>query len=139
MKRMLIIAAMLAISPPVISAQEAAHQTCESLDVEVRIGGMGMVDEETLMEHMEETRERLDAVRRSQPRSSLHRRLMREHLAEMRDAWQEMHNVMLRQGCYKAAHGASLEVRMEVVERHVQSMQQMIDQILAHFSELERE
>jgi len=100
---------------------------------------MGMVDESTLKQHMEKTQERLKAVRSAQPRSNLRSRLLRSHLEAMRAAMEQLHNMMLEQGCYNSAHGASMEVRMEVMERRMMSLQQMMDQMLGHISELERE
>jgi hypothetical protein len=139
MKKVLIFTVIIGLYPAMVLGEESTHQECESVNAKIKVDRMGMVDEDTLKQHMEKTRERMEAVRRSQPRSGLRRRLMREHLAEMRDAMEQLHNTMLQQGCYNSAHGASMEVRMEVMERRMLSMQQMLDQMLGHISELEKE
>ena len=139
MKRILIFAVMIGLYPLMALGEESTHQECESVDVKISVGRMGMVDESTLKQHMEKTQERLKAVRSAQPRSNLRSRLLRSHLEAMRAAMEQLHNMMLEQGCYNSAHGASMEVRMEVMERRMMSLQQMMDQMLGHISELERE
>lgn len=118
-----------------VMAEEDTHKSCEGM---MKVKHMGVVDEETLRQHIDKTQQQLDAIRRTQPRSSQHRKMMREHLARMQQAWVDMHDMMLEQGCQQAAHGASVEARLEVLEKQVHMMQQMMGQLMGHMSESER-
>jgi len=66
------------------------------------------------------------------------KRELRQHLSEMQVAMLEIHNQMYAKGCEGARHGASIDVRMRVLEKHMDMLQQMMEQILEHLSENEK-
>ena len=96
--------AMLSLVFTLLAAPALAEDTHKDCEGRMKVEGMGMVNEETLRQHIEATQARLDAIRRSQPRSSQHRKLMQEHLDDMRQTWVDMHDMTLEH----AAHGATV-------------------------------
>ena len=118
-------------------ADEERHQVCDS-DTMIELGKMGMVNEEALLDHIAKVKEQMKSVRHARGSHVSQKRELKKHLSEMQSAMQELHNQMYAGGCGEAIHGASLETRVEVMEKHMGMLRQMMAQMLEHFSEQQR-
>lgn len=121
-----------AITLPVM-AEEVGHESCNE-DAMIHVGDMGMINEELLRDHMDKVKQQMEKVypARDHLKKSIE---LKQHMSEMKTAMKEIHNQMYTKGCEAARHGASIDVRVQVIEKHVDMMQQMMEQILEHLSE----
>lgn len=122
---------------PVMSG-EIDHAGCNS-DVTVHVDKMGIVNEDTLQEHIDAAQHSLDQIHLKGTRSRERKRLLRGHLAKMQQAMEEMHNLKLTGDCAAAAHGASPETRISVLEKRMDMIQDMLRQLVANQNEGSRE
>jgi len=118
-------------------AVEEQHRVCDS-DATVELGKMGMVNEAALQEHIDKVKAQMKKVRHGRGSHFSQKQELRKHLSEMKSAMQELHNQMYAGGCKESLHGASLETRIEVMEKYMGMQQQMIEQLLEHLSEQEQ-
>jgi len=133
----LFIALLLVAVPVIVSAGETDHVGCDQ--VMVQADGMGTVDEQTLQNHIDEVKTTLEEIKkRSGRQAGERRRLLSMHLSNMRSVMKEMHDMKLRQGCEEAMHGSSIEARLNFMEKHMDMMQTMMEQLLEHQQEFER-
>lgn len=117
-------------------AMEMEHDSCgDKATVQVR--KMGMMNEEALQIHMDKVKQQLKKVRHARGSQKTQKRELRMHLSEMKSAMQELHNQMYVGGCKTSMHGASADVRIEVMEKRLDMMQQMMEQMIEHLSEKE--
>jgi len=128
---------LLAAASPVIS-QPIDHVGCKS-DVTVYVDKMGIVNEAMLRQHIEAAQTELDQVRGMSTQNRERRIRLREHLQKMQQAMQDMHNLKLTGNCAAAAHGASLETRVEVLEKRLDMIQDMLEQVIANQKERAKE
>ncbi|MBI3772743.1 MAG: hypothetical protein HY272_08610 [Gammaproteobacteria bacterium] len=115
-------------------AESIDHAGCNN-DVTVYVDKMGIVNEERLHEHLEQAKNSLDEIRRMKAGSNQRRYLLNVHLSKMQQAMEEMHNLKLASDCSAAAHGASIETRISVIEKRMDMMHDMIEQIIGHQQE----
>jgi len=121
-----------------VFAGEVGHRSCEGKTM-VSVGEMGIVNEELLQQHIDKVKEQMRRIRYlSGPQVDLRKREMKRHLSEMQMAMQQLHNLMYVGGCGDALHGASTDVRLQVVEKRLDAMQQMMEQMIDHISEQEK-
>jgi chaperonin cofactor prefoldin len=118
-------------------ATEAGHESCND-EALIHVDDMGMINEESLRNHMDKVKEQLQKVRHARGSHLSQRLELKRHLSDMKDAMQEIHNQMYAKGCDVARHGASIDVRVQVIEKHMDMLQQMMEQILEHLSENEK-
>ena len=130
-------ALLVSVAPPALS-QPADHVGCKS-DVTVYVDKMGIVNEATLRQHIEAAQRELDQVRGMSTQNRERRIRLREHLQKMQQAMQDMHNLKLTGNCAAAAHGASLETRVEVLEKRLDMIQDMLEQMIANQKESSKE
>jgi len=95
---------------------------------------MGMVDEEVLLAHIDKVKEQLKKVRASKFHDNQKLEL-KQHLLNMQEAMEELHNQMYADGCKEARHGASVETRVDVLEKQVNMVQEMMQQVIDHMAE----
>lgn len=126
-----------AAASPAIS-QPMDHAGCKS-DVTVYVDKMGIVNEATLRRHIEAAQKDLDQIRGMNTQSRERRIRLREHLHTMQQAMQDMHDLKLTSNCAAAAHGASLETRVEVLEKRLDMIQDMLEQVIANQNESSKE
>lgn len=131
----LMVTTMFSLQPAM--AEEAGHRTCNG-SATVEAGKMGMVDEAALQAHIDNVKEQLKTLRSSGGVRHLRKEELRRHLSNMQAAMEELHNQMYAEGCEEARHGASVEVRVEVMETRMNMLQQMMEQLIEHMSELEK-
>lgn len=122
---------------PVIS-DEIDHAGCNS-DVTVHVDKMGVVNEETLQGHIDSAQRTLDQIHTRGTLSGKKKRLLREHIEKMQQAMVEMHNLKLTGDCAAAAHGASPETRISVLEKRMDMIQDMLRQLVANQNEGSKE
>jgi hypothetical protein len=121
-----------------VMAEEHKHDSCGDKE-SVSINEMGIVNEALLQQHIDKTKGQMERVRHlSGPQVAQHKREMKQHLTEMDAAMQLLHNLMYAEGCEASLHGASAEVRLQVVEKRLDMMQQMMEQVINHISEQEK-
>lgn len=120
-------------------AGETDHAGCGDSKTTIYVDKMGIVNEEMLQEHIDKMQASLDQIKNKTARREEHRKGLRLHLMEMQQAMQKMHNMKLMSGCSEAAHGASVETQLKVLWKRMDMMQTMIEQILEHQKEAERE
>jgi len=127
----------LAAAVPAIS-QPMDHAGCKR-DVTVYVDKMGIVNEATLRQHIEAAQRELDQVRGMSTQNRERRMRLRDHLQKMQQAMQDMHDLKLTSDCAAAAHGASLETRVEVLEKRLDMIQDMLEQVIANQKESSKE
>lgn len=126
----------LALIAPAMAEGEH-HRGCDN-DAAIELGKMGKVNEETLQQHIDKVKAQLKKVRHARGSHVSQKTELKRHLREMQAAMQELHNQMYAGGCENAMHGASVETRLEVMEKRMGMMQQMMRQIIEHMSEQEQ-
>jgi len=139
MKIRFTLAALLSLAAvtPAIS-QPMDHAGCKG-NVTVYVDKMGIVNEATLRQHIEAAQRELDQVRGMSTQNRERRIRLREHLQKMQQAMQDMHDLKLTGNCAAAAHGASLETRVEVLEKRLDMIQDMLEQVIANQKESSKE
>lgn len=113
---------MLSVQPAL--AEEADHLNCNS-DAMVMAGKMGMVDEEALQAHIDKVNEQMKRVSRASKFHVNQKLKLKLHLLNMQDAMEKLHDQMYLDGCNEARHGASIETRVEVLEKHMNMKKMM--------------
>jgi phage shock protein A len=132
--RFLIAALLLtAVTSPAIS-QSNDHAGCGN-NVTVYVDKMGIVNEKMLRQHIEAAQTELERIRGMSTQSRERRMRLREHLDKMQRAMQDMHDLKLTGDCAAAAHGASLETRVGVLEKRLDMIQDMLEQVIANQKE----
>ncbi|MEW5756286.1 MAG: hypothetical protein AB1810_08270 [Pseudomonadota bacterium] len=126
---------MLAAFPAM--AEKKDHVGCD--EILVKADKMGMMDEAAMQKMIDRMEEAMSQVKRKAARREERREGLRLHYAEMQEAMKEIHNMKLISGCQAAAHGASLETRIGMIEKRLDMMQVMMQQMLDHQQESERE
>lgn len=126
----------LALASASALASEAQVTGCDPGDATVHVDGMGMVTMTHLQTHMAEMKERLDQARRTQAASSAHRKLLEQHMAGMEKAAEQLTAAVAAKGCVPGA--PTLEARVANLEKRLDAMQQLLQQIVGHQREAER-
>ena len=120
---LMIISTLCFISSPTYSA-DIDHAGCSS-DVTVTVEKIGTVNEAKLHEQIDKINLSIDSMGMSRVRGAAHRKALTIELTAMRRAMVELHNIKLTNGCAAAAHGASVETRLTVLEKYVNTLQQV--------------
>lgn len=128
--------AMMWISGSVAAAQEVQLGDCGSGQATVHVSGMGMVTAEHLQQHIERMKEDLDKARRTEAASSAHRKALEQHMQDMETGMAQMETALTKQNC--PPNSVPLATRVEDLERRVNTLQQMLDQVIGHQREAER-
>ena len=135
--RFALVALLSFAAAPAIS-QPMDHAGCKS-DLTEYVNKMGIVNEATLRQHIEVAQSELDQVRGMSTQNRERRIRLREHLQKMQQAMQDMHDLKLTGNCAAAAHGASLETRVEVLEKRLDMIQDLLEQVIANQKESSKE
>ena len=114
-------------------ADETHHQGCKD-EATVKLGSMGVVNEKALQDHIDKMNEQMNKVRHAGSTRLGQDKELKQHMADMQAAMQELHNQMYAGGCEGAIHGASMETRVEVMEKRLGMMQQMMEQMMGHMA-----
>ena len=100
------------------SAREATRGTCRD-GGSIEVGKMGQVDAPLLQDHIDEVTSRLKRVGHARGSHLSYTRDARQHLADMREAMQVLRDELYLGGCDEARDRASLEARVEVLEKRM--------------------
>jgi len=120
-----------------VLAEEDNHHGCSG-DATVEAGQMGLVDEETLQAHIDKVKVQMGNVHRARAFHGSHKIELKQHLSQMQSAMQALHDQMYAEGCNGAKNAASIESRVEVIEKRMKMMQEMMQQVIDHMSEQEQ-
>lgn len=108
-------------------------------NAKVEVGAMGMVDEVILQKHIDKMQGQLKRVRHARGSRLSQKTEMKQHISDMQAAMQELHKEMYVGGCKESMHGAPVEVRVEMIQKRMDAMQKLLDQLLEHIAEQEKE
>lgn len=126
------------ITPSFVLAGESDHVGCDQ--VKVNAGMMGIVNEQTLQKHINQVKTSLDEIKSKPGRHADERRkMLGVHLANMRNVMEDIHAMKVNHGCTEAMHGSSVKARLDYMEKNIDMMQTMIQQLVEHQQEIERE
>lgn len=100
---------------------------------------MGIVDEAILQEHMVEMEDQVQRARRTEARSSQHRKLLEMHMRSMQAAMEKIHEGVDDEECLRQAQDVDAQDRMRAMEKRLQTMQHMMDQMIKHQEEAEKD
>lgn len=114
---LMIISTLCFISSPTYSA-DIDHAGCSG-DVTVTVDKIGAVNEAKLHEQIDKINVSIDSMGMSRVRGATRRKDLTAELTAMRQAMVELHNIKLMSGCAAAAHGASVETRLSVLEKYI--------------------
>ena len=128
---------LTAVTSPAIS-QSNDHAGCKN-SVTVYVDKMGIVNEKMLRQHIEAAQTELEQLRGMSTQSRERRMRLHDHLDKMQQAMQDMHDLKLTGDCAAAAHGASLETRVGVLEKRLDMIQDMLEQVIANQKESSKE
>lgn len=117
----------------------APHQHCVEGNKWAYVAGMGLVNEERLQTHIDEMEAELKSAAASLPRSRQQRKSMERHLAKMQQAMREMQGTLTDGECGAAVMAAPVDQRIQVLEKRLDAMQKLLEQLVARQKELERE
>ncbi len=117
-------------------AMEMGHDSCGD-KLAVQVGSMGMMNEELLQQHMDKVTQQMKKVRNSSGSQRAKKRELNVHLSEMKAGMQALHEQMYIEGCKASMHGATAEVRLEVMGKRLDMMQKMMEQMIENLSERE--
>lgn len=120
-----------------VSAAEVDHTHCKDPG-RIYVQKMGMIDEAILQDHITQMEERIQKARRTQARSSQHRKQLEMHMADMQRAMKTMHEGVDDEACLQQSQDVSAEERVRAMEKRMQSMQKMLDQMKKHQEEMEK-
>lgn len=126
----------LALITPAM-AEGDRHRGCDN-EATVELGKMGNVNEEALQQHIDKVKEQMKKVRHARGSHVSQKLELKRHLSQMQAAMQALHDQMYAEGCENAMHGASVEARLEVMEKRMDMMRQMMGQMIEHMSEQEQ-
>lgn len=118
-------------------AQSTDHAGCN--DTMVYVDKMGIVNETTLRRHIEAAQQDLDQIHGMSTKDRTRRMRLQDHLEKMQQAMKDMHDLKLNGNCAAAAHGATLKTRVEVLEKRLDMMQDMLEQLIANQKERSQE
>lgn len=108
---------LIAFLSPVM-ANENLHHSCDN-DTTIEFKPAGMMNEEALQELLDKTKQHIKMFRHSSRTHLSRKQEQKQNISEIVSAMQVLHNQMYVGGCKQAAHGASLETRVEVLEKRV--------------------
>ncbi len=100
------------------SGRDPARGTCRNGGV-IEVHKMGTVDAALLQEHIDEVTSRLKRAGHGRGSRLSYTRDARQHLADMQVAMQVLRDEMYLSGCDEARDGASLDARVEVLEKRM--------------------
>lgn len=129
-------AATLMLANVSVAAEETLVTDCGPGGATVHVDGMGMVTLEHLQTHMTEMGERLAQARRTQAASSAHRKLLEQHMETMEKAAEQLSAAITTKGCVPGT--PSLADRVTNLEKRLDAMQQLLQQMVGHQREAER-
>lgn len=132
---------LCALAPTFANAQPVDEVTvtgCGPDDATVHVPKMGIVTQEHLQAHMENMESRLDHARRTEPRSSMHRKMLEAHMADMERAMEALQGARDAQRCTAVNAGLSVEARVAMLEQRLGEIQDILDQVIKHVREAER-
>ena len=115
-------------------ADEKGHRVCDPTAT-IEIGQQGKLNEDALQKQIDTVKDKMQRVRHARGSHLLRKEEMRRHLQAMQTAMTELHNQMYEEGCHGAIHGALVETRVEVVEKRLGMLEQMVSQLVDHLSE----
>lgn len=133
LQKLTVAAVMAAIAIPAMAA-EKQHRVCDPTAT-VEFGQVGEVNETELQNQIDNVKEQMQKVRHARGSHLLQSVEMKRHLLEMQIAMTQLHNQMYADGCRGAVHGASVETRIEVLEKRLGALEQMVSQLVDHLSE----
>jgi len=103
--------------------------------VTVKLGQMGTVNETVILKHIDKMEQQMKNVRHGRGSHVSRKKALKQHLSEMQVALQEIHDQKYAAGCKSAMGDASVEMRVEVMEKRMDMMQQMMKQMVENLSE----
>lgn len=118
-------------------AAEVDHTHCKEPG-RVYVEKMGVVDEAILQEHIAEMEDQLQKARRVEARSSQHRKFLEMHMRSMQTAMEKMHEGVDAEECLSQVQDVDPQDRMRAMEKRMQTMQRMMDQMIKHQEEVEK-
>lgn len=136
-KKLLISVLALGMTISILStaiAEEKKNPDCDA-GATVKLGQMGTVNEESLLKHIEKMKLEMKKVRHGRGSHLSRTKALKDHLSEMQVAVQEIHDQKYADGCKDTRSDASDSTRIEVMEKRMDMMQQMMKQIVEHLSE----
>lgn len=127
----------LCMSAPAAAGDEVLIPECGAGgEPTVHVSNMGMVTAEHLREHMDKMKEDLDRARRMEAPSSAHRKVLEKHVQDMEKAMEALQAAITQRNCPPGA--VPMEARIENLERRLDALQKLLDQVIGHQREADR-
>lgn len=117
----------------------APHEHCTEGGKWAFVPGMGLSNEDRLQAHIDEMSVELERARASMPRSNQQRKAMERHLAKMQAVMRDMHGTLTDDACGAIVVAAPVDQRVQVLEKRLDAMQKLLEQMVARQTELERQ
>lgn len=127
---------LLCVAARATALEEVQIPECGAGEPTVHVSSMGMVTAEHLQQHMDKMKADLDRARRMEASSSAHRKLLEGHMQDMEKAMENLQTAIAQRNCPPGA--VPLEARVENLERRLDALQKILDQVIGHQREAER-
>lgn len=122
---------VLAAEEVTSGGENVAEERCAGNNQWAYVAGMGLVNDDRLQAHVDEMRNELENASASLPRSRQQRKSMERHLVKMQQAMGEMQGTVTDDACGAAATAAPVDQRVQALEKRLDGMQQMLEQLVA--------
>ena len=121
------------------AAASTPHEHCIEGGKWAFVPGMGLANEDRLQAHIDELSVELEHARASMPRSNQQRKAMERHLAKMNNVMRDMHGTLTDDACGAMVMAAPVDQRVQVLEKRLDAMQKLLEQMVVRQTELERQ
>jgi len=130
-KYLVIIVTIIVFPTPAMAIENQNHG-CDNGTI-VDLGRMGAVNEGILQQHIDKIKQQLKKIHVTSGSFADRKRQLRRHLLDMQAVTQELHNQKYANSCKDPLSGASIEIRVVAMEKRVDMIQQMMEQMIEHF------
>lgn len=136
-KKALLTLVMASTIPGAAFAASVDHTHCKDPG-RIYVEKMGMVDEAILQEHIADMEKQVQKAQRVEAKSSQHRKFLEMHMRSMQTAMKKIHEGVDAEDCLSQAQDVDPQDKMRAMEKRMQTMQRMMDQMIKHQSEAEK-
>jgi len=125
----------LGISLSAVAGRDAQVSGCGPDEASIDVAGMGRVTRDHLQEHLTKMEDQVKWAKRTEARTSQHRKALEQHLGEMQSALLQLDTDVAARHCVS---DMSNDGRIQILEQRVDALQKIVEQLINHQGEAER-
>lgn len=118
-----------------VAGRDVQVSGCGPDEASIDVAGMGRVTREHLQQHLTKMEDQVKWAKRTEARTSQHRKALEQHLEEMQSALVQLDTDIASRHC---DNNTSIDARIQILEQRVDALQKIVEQVISHQGEAER-